>query len=148
MSDNILSIFEKHIGKQQGGSQNIKALKNIKDINSIIGALQTIDLTLKKCLTCLDQPHIVEEMIAKCSFMGEALFGVEISIPHIQESFYIEKLQDLLQCNSAEDVEHFIADKRDEIKGLLQCIFESLNHEEDNDYTISPTQQISLEKFF
>lgn len=147
MSENILSVFEKHIGKQQNLAQNTKVIKTIKDTNSIIGALQTIDLALKKCLNSLEQPKLIEEIVSKCSFMGEALFGVEISIPLIGESFYIEKPQDLLQCNSSEDVGHFLADKREEIKGLLQCIFESLN-QEDNDYAMPHTQQISLEKFF
>lgn len=147
MNENILSVFEKHIGKQESGKQNIKTLRNIKDTNSIIGALQTIDITLKKCSPLLNQPHLIKEMIEKCSFMGEALFGVEISIPNLEESFYIEKIQDLLQCNSIEDVEHFILDKREEIKTLLECIFESLN-QDDEEYRPSHTQQTSLEKFF
>lgn len=147
MNNNILSVFEKHIGKQQSSHQNTRVMKNIKDTNTMIGILQTLDLALKKSLASLNQPNLVEEIVSKCSFMGEALFGVEISIPMIQESFYVEKLQDLLQCNSTDDVEHFIIDKREEIKGLLQCIFESLN-QEDSDYTMHHTQQISLEKFF
>lgn len=147
MNKNVLSVFEKHIGKQQNPSQNTRIIRNIKDTNTIIGVLQTIDLALKKSLTSLNEPDLIEEIVSKCSFMGEALFGVEISIPIIQENFYIEKLQDLLQCNSIEDIEHFIIDKREEIKELLQCIFESLN-QEDNDYTMHHTQQISLEKFF
>lgn len=147
MNKNVISVFEKHLGKQQNPNQNIRIMRNIKDTNTVIGVLQTIDLALKKSLTSLNQPDLVEEIVSKCSFMGEALFGVEISIPIIQENFYVEKLQDLLQCNPIEDIEHFIIDKRGEIKGLLQCIFESLS-QEDNDYTIHHTQQTSLEKFF
>lgn len=148
MSKNILSVFEKHIGKQQNFDQkNIKIIKNIKDTNSIIGALQTIDLALKKCLASIDQPKLIEEIVSKCSFMGETLFQAEISIPIIAKSFYIEKIQDLLECNSIEEIKEFIHDKREEIKELLSCIFEALN-QEDDEYALPQTQQISLEKFF
>lgn len=148
MSEKILSIFEKHIGKQQNANCNRRIIENIKDTNAIIGALQTIDLALKKSLNCLEHPDRIATIVDQCSFMGQSLFDAEISIAPIHESFYIEKLQDVLQCNSIEETKYFIQDKQEEIKRLLGCIFQSLDDADDHAQLTSNTKPISLEKFF
>lgn len=147
MDNKILSIFQKHIGNQESFAQKTRAIENIKDTNSIIGALQTLDLALKKCHSSIHETQRIEEIISRCLFMGEALFDREIQIPILQKNLYVANIHDLLKSNSIEEVEHFIIDKREEIQALLGGIFENLNQEDDC-YTSPQKQAIHLEKFF
>ncbi|MBW1461630.1 hypothetical protein AT934_00315, partial [Campylobacter jejuni] len=86
-----LEIFKKHLGEIQGVNE-FKAnqiCSQINDANDFIGALQVLDMSLKKIeksiLERIDENSddmqkrtldaTASQLIQNCSFMGTALFG-------------------------------------------------------------------------
>ncbi|WP_027326750.1 flagellar FLiS export co-chaperone [Helicobacter pametensis] len=126
-----LSIFEKHLGKQE--IHTSKLTRNITDTNQLIGILQTLNKCLKQCLEELNHHEKVKELIKNCTFMGENLFEREFALPNTNRHFYIDDLSSLIEINSKEDITSFIQDKQQEISIILDEIFASLDQEDDLD---------------
>lgn len=134
---NKLDVFKKHLGEIQGVSE-FKATQicsQINDANDFIGALQILDLTLKKIEKSiterLDEQNddlqkrtldaTSSQLIQNCSFMGTALFGNIFNVYVGQKLFEFEISNPLLVLEKAgyEGVLAYIQDKRDEIKDIL-----------------------------
>lgn len=132
-----LDIFKKHLGEIQGVNE-FKAnqiCSQINDANDFIGALQILDLTLKKIEKSiterLDEQNddmqkrtldaTASQLIQNCSFMGTALFGNIFNVYVGKKLFEFEIANPLLilQTSNYEGVLAYIQDKRDEIKIIL-----------------------------
>ncbi|EGK7561159.1 hypothetical protein IO476_000098 [Campylobacter coli] len=134
---NELDMFKKHLGEIQDVSE-FKATQicsQINDTNDFIGALQVLDLTLKKIEKSitdrLDEQNddlqkrtldaTSSQLIQNCSFMGTALFGNVFNVYVGKKFFEFEISNPLLVLEKAgyEGVLAYVQDKRDEIKGIL-----------------------------
>ncbi|EHR2531695.1 hypothetical protein QWN50_000106 [Campylobacter coli] len=132
-----LEIFKKHLGEIQGVNE-FKAnqiCSQINDANDFIGALQVLDMSLKKIeksiLERIDENSddmqkrtldaTASQLIQNCSFMGTALFGNIFNVYVGQKLFEFEISNPLLVLEKAgyEGVLAYIQDKRDEIKDIL-----------------------------
>ncbi|EDO7705851.1 hypothetical protein QG946_000598 [Campylobacter coli] len=132
-----LEIFKKHLGEIQGVNE-FKAnqiCSQINDANDFIGALQVLDMSLKKIeksiLERIDENSddmqkrtldaTASQLIQNCSFMGTALFGNIFNVYVGKKLFEFEISNPLLVLEKAgyEGVLAYIQDKRDEIKDIL-----------------------------
>ncbi|HEG4758302.1 TPA: hypothetical protein SEA24_000858 [Campylobacter coli] len=132
-----LEIFKKHLGEIQGVNE-FKAnqiCSQINDANDFIGALQVLDMSLKKIeksiLERIDENSddmqkrtldaTASQLIQNCSFMGTALFGNIFNVYVGKKLFEFEIANPLLilQTSNYEGVLAYIQDKRDEIKDIL-----------------------------
>ena len=127
MNKNILSIFEKHLGAQTPTRTQLTL--NIKDTNEIIGALQTINSALKKCQNSIHSPQEINQIVSSCFFMEKPLFGRKIFIPTIEEDFFIENLDEMIQ-NNHQNIQSYIQSKREEIDQILETILEALDKQD------------------
>lgn len=132
-----LEILKKHLGEVQGKSSfDAKTFgSQISDANDFIGALQVLDLSLKKisknikerCLDGIDeeQKRLLDaqssQLIQNCSFMGENLFDNSFSVNLASKifSFEIQNPLLILENSDYEGVLAYIDDKREEISTLL-----------------------------
>ncbi|EPY7915698.1 flagellar FLiS export co-chaperone [Campylobacter coli] len=150
---NELDVFKKHLGEIQGVSE-FKATQicsQINDANDFIGALQILDLTLKKIEKSiterLDEQNddlqkrtldaTSSQLIQNCSFMGTALFGNIFNVYVGQKLFEFEISNPLLilQTSNYEGVLAYIQDKRDEIKIILSELATAITMGETMDNT-------------
>ncbi|ECC0784653.1 hypothetical protein HL776_001440 [Campylobacter jejuni] len=132
-----LDIFKKHLGEIQGMNE-FKAnqiCSQINDANDFIGALQVLDMSLKKIeksiLERIDENSddmqkrtldaTASQLIQNCSFMGTALFGNIFNVYVGKKLFEFEIANPLLilQTSNYGGVLAYIQDKRDEIKIIL-----------------------------
>ncbi|TQR32360.1 hypothetical protein DMB92_04480 [Campylobacter sp. MIT 99-7217] len=134
-----LEIFKKHLGEVEGKSE-FKAKQfcsQISDANDFIGALQILDLNLKKVLKNLNEhlasADLVDEnqkrmldvqasqLIQTCSFMGENLYdsSFKVSVGNESFSFEIQNPLLVLEHDDFSGVISYIEDKREEIASLL-----------------------------
>ena len=138
-----LSVFKKHLGEIEGVSE-FKAstiCSQINDANDFIGALQVLDLTLKKIHQSLSQrtqslddlekrnlDAMASALIQNCSFMGTALFGNIFNVYVGKQLFEFEISNPLLILKNSDykGVLAYVEDKRDEIKGILSQIGNAL----------------------
>lgn len=150
---NELDVFKKHLGEIQGVSE-FKATQicsQINDANDFIGALQILDLTLKKIEKSiterLDEQNddlqkrtldaTSSQLIQNCSFMGTALFGNIFNVYVGKKLFEFEIANPLLilQTSNYEGVLAYIQDKRDEIKIILSELATAITMGETMDNT-------------
>lgn len=133
---NELEVLKQHLGQVQG-VREFKAKQicsQINDANDFIGALQVLDLTLKKIYTHINErmddndelqkrtlDAISVQLINNCSFMGTALFDSAFSVYVGEKLFEFEIANPLLVLENGgyEGVLSYVEDKRDEIKALL-----------------------------
>lgn len=135
---NELDVFKKHLGEVQGMSE-FKAnqlCSQINDANDFIGALQVLDIALKKIhknirdrsldLTLDDmQKRVLDanvaQLVQNCSFMGTALFGNIFNVYLGQKLFEFEISNPLfvLEKSGYEGVSAYVEDKREELKNIL-----------------------------
>ncbi|TKX32988.1 flagellar FLiS export co-chaperone [Campylobacter aviculae] len=134
---NELDVLKKHLGEVQGMSE-FKATQicsQINDANDFIGALQVLELALKKIEQSIAQrlddqiddlqkrtlDATTSQLIQNCSFMGTALFGNIFNVYVGKKLFEFEISNPLLILEKAgyEGVLAYIQDKRDEIKNIL-----------------------------
>ncbi|KGI56662.1 flagellar FLiS export co-chaperone [Campylobacter sp. MIT 97-5078] len=132
-----LEIFKKHLGevKAQGEFDAKQVCTQINDANDFIGALQVLDLSLKKIEQNLkariDEDLSQEQkrgfdaqtsqLIQNSSFMGNSLFDNSFSIGVSGQSFAFEIQNPLLVLEKSDykGVLAYIEDKREEIENLL-----------------------------
>ncbi|MDO4673686.1 flagellar FLiS export co-chaperone [Campylobacter sp.] len=144
---NELDVLKQHLGQVQGVSE-FKAKQigsQINDANDFIGALQVLDLALKKI-----HRHLSERMdddgvqrraldaglvqlINNCSFMGTALFDNVFNVHAGERLFEFEIMNPLwvLENGGYEGVLAYIEDKREEIKANLSELSGALLMEAD-----------------
>ncbi len=134
---NELDVFKKHLGDIQGMGE-FKATQicsQINDANDFIGALQVLELTLKKIEKSITErlddglddlqkrtlDATSSQLIQNCSFMGTALFGNIFNVYVSKKLFEFEISNPLLVLEKAgyEGVLAYIQDKKDEIKSIL-----------------------------
>ncbi|MFQ6342245.1 flagellar FLiS export co-chaperone [Campylobacter sp. VTCC 70190] len=134
---NDLAVFKKHLGEVAGVNE-FKASQicsQINDANDFIGALQVLDMALKKIEKSILERRdenlddmqkrtldaMTSQLIQNCSFMGTALFGNIFKVYVGQKLFEFEIANPLLilQTSDYEGVLAYIQDKRAEIKGIL-----------------------------
>lgn len=136
MKEDILSIFAKHIQvPQMHESRKDHSMADIKDLNQAIGALQSLDLALKKSQASLSNPDEVMQIVSNSFFMEESLFEREICIAAIAQSVFVKSLDQVLKQEGIEATSNYIATKREEIQTLLERILEVLEQ--------NPTSQAS-----
>lgn len=142
---NELDILKKHLGEVVGKSEfSAKELSSqINDANDFIGALQMLDLSLKKVQKNIQErnsPELSSEeqkrsldaqsaaIIQNCSFMGESLFDTSLSVSVGKENFSFEIQNPLLVLEKAgyEGVLAYIEDKREELDALLESIGDAI----------------------
>lgn len=128
MNQNILSIFQKHLGSQS--QMQDKITTDIKSTNELIGSLQSLDSALKKCQNSPYCEEEIEQIVSNCFFMEKPLFGREIFIPATGEIFFVQDLTEMFQSHSQENLSSYIQNKREEIKEILEIIFEALDKQE------------------
>lgn len=133
---NELDIFKKHLGEVEGKTQfnAMQICDQINDANDFIGALQILDLTLKKIINNLNQRKQSDDMqkreldatntklIQNCSFMGTALFGNIFSVFVGQKEFKLEVYNPLLvlQNSDYDGMLAYTEDKKEEISNMLK----------------------------
>lgn len=135
---NELDIFKKHLGEVQGMSE-FKAnqlCSQINDANDFVGALQVLDIALKKIHKSISDRSLdltlddmqkrvldanVAQLVQNCSFMGMALFGNIFNVYLGQKLFEFEISNPLfvLEKSGYEGVLAYIEDKREELKTIL-----------------------------
>lgn len=146
----ILDLFKKHLKDIDGANfettslrqskmKNVKFGEDIKSANELIGALQTMDITLKKILieaqnidndfeeTALQYDRVcynIGQLIEKCSFMGMGLFDVTMSTEFggREIAFDIASPMSFVQQRDFESLREYLQDKREEIKQKLALI--------------------------
>lgn len=135
---NGLNTLKKHLGevKEMSRFEAKQICSQINDANDFIGALQVLDLTLKKVSQNIDQRLNSDELddiqkrtldantstlMQNCSFMGMALFGNIFNVYAGEQFFEFEITNPLLMLenNGYEGILSYIEDKRDEIKTIL-----------------------------
>ncbi|MCX2683353.1 hypothetical protein OQH60_05450 [Campylobacter sp. MIT 21-1685] len=165
--NNELDILKKHFGEIQGVSE-FKATQlcsQINDINDFVGALQVLELTLKKIHQSLSERILgtklddmqkrsidasVSQLIQNCSFMGTALFGNIFNVYAGKELFEFEIANPLfiLEKNGFEGVVAYIEDKREEIVAILSKIAEALLQNESANNANMYSEGIDYTKLF
>lgn len=177
LNDEILNTLKKHLKDIDGADfGNIKTThsknkilkfgEDIKSANEFIGALQVLDITIKKIIaearkidTELLEDKIqldcvifnIEQWIQKCSFMGTNLFDTTISTSIGNSSIELEinsPLNFALQ-RDFDNLMHYLEDKREEIKQKLALISQNLSNEkkEDQDYHQNFSQGFDAKDF-
>ncbi|EAJ1621799.1 flagellar FLiS export co-chaperone [Campylobacter upsaliensis] len=132
-----LDILKQHLGEVDGVSEfKAKQLcSQISDANDFIGALQVLDLSLKKIQNNITQrlqkdtdevqkrtlDAASSQLVNSCSFMGTALFDNIFNVYVGQKLFEFEISNPLLVLDRGgyEGVLAYIEDKREEIKANL-----------------------------
>jgi len=130
---NELNILKKHLGEVQGKScfEAMQICSQINDANDFIGALQVLDLSLKKThaniktLCEIKDENLLTNtslLIQNCSFMGIALFNNVFNVYVGQKLFEFEIVDPLLMLEKSgyEGVLAYIEDKREEIANILK----------------------------
>ncbi|WP_417904342.1 flagellar FLiS export co-chaperone [Campylobacter sp. LH-2024] len=134
---NELDILKKYLGEVEaiGEFKANQICSQINDANDFIGALQVLELTLKKIEQSITQrlddqidnlqkrtlDATTSQLIQNCSFMGTALFGNIFNVYVGKKLFEFEISNPLLILEKAgyEGVLAYTQDKRDEIKNIL-----------------------------
>lgn len=133
-----IDVLRRHLGEVEGMSAfKAKQLcSEINDANDFIGALQILDLNLKKIRDHVDQrlndenlndvqktalDASVSKLIQNCSFAGTTLFDSAFKVRMGQKLFEFEIVSPLLvlEKSSYEGVLAYVEDKREEIAALL-----------------------------
>ena len=150
---NDLDVFKKHLGEVQGLSE-FKASQicsQINDANDFIGALQVLDITLKKIEKSISErmdenlddmqkralDAMASQLIQNCSFMGTALFGNIFNVYVGKKLFEFEIANPLLVLEKTdyEGVLAYTQDKRDEIKIILSELAAAITMNQSIDNT-------------
>ncbi|ARE79945.1 flagellar FLiS export co-chaperone [Campylobacter helveticus] len=134
---NELDVLKQHLGEVEGvGEFKAKQLcSQINDANDFIGALQVLDLSLKKIQNNITQrmqestdevqkrtlDAASSQLVNHCSFMGTGLFDNIFNVYVGQKLFEFEISNPLLVLDKGgyEGVLAYIEDKREEIKANL-----------------------------
>lgn len=133
-----MNILKKHLGEVEGISafKAKQICSQISDANDFIGALQILDLNLKKIHNQISQrlndtklddvqkrtiDANVSQLIQNCSFMQTALFDNVFKVYMGQKLFEFEIVNPLLvlEKSNYEGVLAYVEDKREEIATLL-----------------------------
>ncbi len=133
-----LQILKKHLGEAElvGGFKAKQICSQINDANDFIGALQILDLNLKKIHNQISQrlddtklddmqkraiDANVSQLIQNCSFMQTALFDNVFRVYLGKKLFEFEIVNPLLALEKCdyEGVLAYIEDKREEISNML-----------------------------
>ena len=135
-----LEILKKHLGDVAGRSSfDAKTLSSqISDANDFIGALQVLNMSLKKISKNIKDRITNElsqeekrnldaqssQLIQNCSFMGENLFDnlFTVNIGSQIFSFEIQNPLLILEKSDYNGVLSYIDDKKEEIDSLLDSI--------------------------
>ena len=135
-----LQILKKHLGAFEGvGEFASKQLcSQISDANDFIGALQVLDMSLKRLTKCLQSSESVEQrgfeaksIVQNALFAGESLFGTQFStrIGSQEFRFEIQNPLSMLENAGFEGVLAYTEDKREEISALFDALDEAIEQD-------------------
>ncbi len=160
-----LEILKKHLGDIQGksGFKAKNLVSQISDANDFIGALQVLNISLKKISknikerelenTSQEQKRMLDaqssQLIQNCSFMGEHLFDNSFCLNLASKlfSFEIQNPLLVLEKNGYEGVLAYVDDKMEEISKLLDELALAIqNDTEDMTYDLS--SEFNLDALF
>ncbi|CBG39622.1 flagellar FLiS export co-chaperone [Helicobacter mustelae] len=176
MDKDFLKTLKKHLDGIEGAEFEVKNMRNssrknhqfgedIKSANEFIGALQVVDIALKKILneaknidgefeetnTQYDRvSYNIEQLIEKCSFMGMALFDVNISTNFggTEISFDIVSPMAFILQKDMESLCGYVGDKREEIKQKLSLISARLCGEiQEEPQALNPLDSFDFREF-
>lgn len=161
---NELDILKKHLGEVEGKTQfnAMQICDQINDANDFIGALQVLELTLKKLVNNLNQraqsddiqkrelDAINTQLIQNCSFMGTALFGNIFNVFVGQKEFKLEVYNPLLILENSDydGMLAYVEDKKDEISSMLKDIASAITLSMSNDLFLGNNGKIDLDSLF
>lgn len=132
-----LEIFKKYLGdvKLNSAFEAKQICSQINDANDFIGALQVLDLSLKKISKNIkerlegdlseEEKRVLDAqsavLVQKCSFMGEGLFDNNFAVRVGGANFSFEIANPLLVLEKAgfEGMFAYVEDKQEEIDNLL-----------------------------
>lgn len=130
-----LEVLKKHLGEVEPKAQfEAKQIcSQISDANDFIGALQVLDISLKKIEKNLSERNLSDDayqktlnasciqLINNCVFMKESLFdsSFKVNVGSSEFCFEIQNPMLLLENNGLEGVLAYVVDKREEISNLL-----------------------------
>ncbi|MBK1971359.1 hypothetical protein JG677_00390 [Campylobacter sp. TTU-622] len=162
-----LNTLKKHLGevKEMSRFEAKRICSQINDANDFIGALQVLDLTLKKVSQNINQRlelnHLddiqkrtldanVASLIQNCSFMSVTLFGNIFNVYAGEQLFEFEITNPLLMLenNGYEGILSYIEDKRDEIKTILAQLASIIATGSIGNNTIYNTQTTDFKNLF
>ena len=158
LNKDILDTLKKHLADIDGTAfrsemtrkSKLKIHKfgeDMKSANELIGALQILDITLKKIITeasKVDRELVesseltqgvvfaIEQLIGKCSFMGMELFDATMSTEFGGEeiSFSVASPMEFVLRGDFANTIAYLEDKREEIKQTLSLISQKISGDE------------------
>ena len=158
LNKDILDTLKKHLADIDGTvfrsemtrKSKLKIHKfgeDMKSANELIGALQILDITLKKIITeasKVDRELVesgeltqgvvfaIEQLIGKCSFMGMELFDATMSTEFGGEeiSFSVASPMEFVTRGDFANTIAYLEDKREEIKQTLSLISQKISGDE------------------
>ncbi|WP_158654725.1 MULTISPECIES: flagellar FLiS export co-chaperone [unclassified Helicobacter] len=177
LNKEILNTLKKHlkdiegtdfesIGATHSKNKILKFGEDIKSANEFIGALQVLDITIRKIIaearkidTELLEDAVqlncttfnIEQLIQKCSFMGKGLFDVTMATTMGDCEIELEVASPLnfaLQ-KDFDSLIQYLEDKREEIKQKLALISQNISNskKEDNAYHQDFSQDFKAKDF-
>ncbi|ANV98442.1 hypothetical protein BBW65_06370 [Helicobacter enhydrae] len=149
MEKTSISIFQKHLGSLEATEQiNQDFIRNTHNINEAIGALQVIDLTLKKCLSLGEDSQAMLELICNATFMGTAIFDQDIQVCLSSQSrqIAIRCIADTLTNNHPATLNKFLSQKREEIAEFLDWLMDLMQIDDIPSTQTSYQQSMTLSK--
>ena len=141
-SINVLETFKKHIGDfdlQETMEVPLeKELRvrdfgdDIKSVNNLIGALQTLQFRFKKIYSLLEVESSNEQikcLVNDCSFLGTDLFDTTLSAKIGEKIIKVENPSPLHLLENTEGFKEYIQNKQDEITLTLNELIAAANNE-------------------
>lgn len=152
LDQKVLETLKKHLKDIDGAEFNIKEARqskvktlkfgeDIKSANEFIGALQTLDIALKKIILEAKKADVqsniqldcitfnIQGLIENCNFMGVGLFDATMSTALGDTEVQLEVISPMsfVLQNDFDSVIQYLEDKREEIKQKLAFISQKIS---------------------
>lgn len=143
-SINVLETFKKHIGdfdlQETMEIPLSKELRvrdfgdDIKSVNNLIGALQTLQFRFKKIYSLLEtesnaKNEQIKCLVNDCSFLGTDLFNTTLSAKIGEKIIKVENPSPLHLLENIEGFKEYIQNKQNEITSTLNELIAAANNE-------------------
>lgn len=174
-NEDMLEMFKKHLkdidganfetrGIERSKMKNVKFGEDVKSANELIGALQVMDITLKKILMeaqSIDEDfeettmqynkvsYNIGQLVDKCSFMGMGLFDVVMSTEFggSMISFDISSPMVFVLQKDFGSLKIYLQDKREEIKSKLSLISKRISGDNNEEEIVDSFNSFSAKDF-
>lgn len=161
---NELHILKKHLGDFQNTKSEFQTkefCEQISDANDFIGALQVLNLSLKKLAKNIkDRSNDAENnatldslssaLVQNCSFMGASLFdnAFKVNVNKQDFSFEIQNPLLILENSDHKGVLAYIEDKLEEISSLLTELSQAIIAGSDLEFNLGQNDFKKQDKFY